>query len=253
MQLFFIRHGQSTNNVIFEKTGSYDGRTDDPELSPAGVKQTEYLAEWFTSAKNSSNEICYSERAAVIDNGEVNHTSPQNPWGITAIFSSPMLRAARTAQRVSQNIGVKMQFWMDLHEAGGVYLDDPVTGEPVGQPGKSRSYLSQRFPGAIFPEDMHETGWWNRPQESDEELHERGQRVVRRFKEYGFASQDRVLFFSHGDFYNQFLWALLGYDRKQCYWFSLNNTGITRIDLIDGQANIVYTNKLNHLPREWIT
>jgi 2,3-bisphosphoglycerate-dependent phosphoglycerate mutase len=251
MQLFFIRHGQSTNNVIFNQTGTYDDRSEDPELSPAGVRQTEYLAEWFGSAKNSSNEIPLTDRGAA--GSDAVEASPENPWGITAIFSSPMLRAASTAYPVSIKIGVPLQVWTDLHEAGGIYLDDPVTGEPVGLPGNSRSYLAQRFPGAILPEDLPETGWWNHPQETGEELQARGQRVVRQLKSCNFGLHDRIMFFSHGDFYNQFLWALFGYDRKECYWFNLNNTGITRIDIVDGQADIVYTNKLNHLPLEWIT
>jgi hypothetical protein len=36
MHLFFIRHGQSANNHLWEQTGSNRGRSEDPELTETG-------------------------------------------------------------------------------------------------------------------------------------------------------------------------------------------------------------------------
>ena len=39
MQFYFIRHGQSTNNALWETTRSNKGRSEDPELSELGHLQ----------------------------------------------------------------------------------------------------------------------------------------------------------------------------------------------------------------------
>ncbi len=50
MQLYYIRHGQSGNNLLWEQTGSNAGRSFDPELSPLGQQQAALVAEFI---KNS--------------------------------------------------------------------------------------------------------------------------------------------------------------------------------------------------------
>jgi 2,3-bisphosphoglycerate-dependent phosphoglycerate mutase len=37
MQLYLIRHAQSTNNVLWSETGGGEGRVADPELTAVGV------------------------------------------------------------------------------------------------------------------------------------------------------------------------------------------------------------------------
>ena len=43
--------------------------------------------------------------------------------------------------------------WEDAHEWGGIYLDDPETGEPVGQPGHDRHGKYARNHQARTPSD----------------------------------------------------------------------------------------------------
>ena len=45
MYLFYIRHGQSANNALYDATGGDDGRVMDPELTPVGVEQAARVAE----------------------------------------------------------------------------------------------------------------------------------------------------------------------------------------------------------------
>ena len=39
MQLYFIRHAQSENNWLFARTGSFDGRHEDPGITHLGQQQ----------------------------------------------------------------------------------------------------------------------------------------------------------------------------------------------------------------------
>ena len=48
LQLYFIRHGQSTNNVIMEETGFHDYLTErepEPDLTPLGLEQANLTGE----------------------------------------------------------------------------------------------------------------------------------------------------------------------------------------------------------------
>lgn len=253
MQLFFIRHGQSTNNLIYAQTGTYDGRSDDPELSELGTKQASCLADWFSSGQNYQNDVRYVKRNGTAVEEFSPPSNPLNPWGITHIYTSPMVRAAETGYAISSRLGLPFRVWPDLHEKGGIYLEDPDNGGLIGMPGKSRSYFLEHFSNILLPDEVTESGWWNRSYETKEELNARGIRVAAQLRELHENSQDRVIFVSHGEFYNEFLWALLNESRHLDFWFFMNNTGITRIDFPEGEVDVIYTNNLNHLPFEWIT
>ena len=47
MQLYFIRHGQSTNNALWDSTSEEKVRVEDPELTDIGKKQAQHLAEYI--------------------------------------------------------------------------------------------------------------------------------------------------------------------------------------------------------------
>ena len=38
MQLYFIRHAQSANNLLHDQTGTWANMTDDPELTDTGSR-----------------------------------------------------------------------------------------------------------------------------------------------------------------------------------------------------------------------
>ena len=50
MQLYFIRHAQSKNNVLWLKTKTNVGREPDPELSETGQLQKDYLAAYLAKS-----------------------------------------------------------------------------------------------------------------------------------------------------------------------------------------------------------
>jgi 2,3-bisphosphoglycerate-dependent phosphoglycerate mutase len=242
MQFYFIRHGQSQNNYLWDRTGSNKGRSQDAELTPVGRQQAEILAQFLRRTDPSAAE---------------NGRDSQNAagFGMTHLYSSLMIRAVATGTIVADALGLPLVAWVDTHETGGIYLEDEQDGElrRIGQPGKSRSYFETHYPGLVLPESLDEAGWWNRPFEEPEQRSIRAQRFLRDLVERHGNSDDRVAVVSHGAFYNQLLVALFRLPEKSNLWFILNNAAITRIDFRAEGIDVVYLNRTDFLPRELIT
>ena len=226
MRFYFIRHAQSHNNLLWDQTGTNKGRSQDAELTPLGQQQAESLARFL------------QERV--------------NEFGVTHLYTSLMLRAVMTGATMADALGLSLVAWEDLHETGGIYVEDEQTGQAIGQPGNNRAYFEEHCPRLILPDSLNEAGWWNRPFEEREQRLARALRFVRDLLERHGQTDDRVAVVSHGAFYNYFLSALLDWPRKDGYWFILHNAAITRIDFED-RVTLVYLNRFEHLPREWVT
>ena len=238
MQFYFIRHGQSTNNQLWQTTGSSNGRSDDPELTITGSKQAEALAQ-------------YLERATASAKPKDNQNDAD--FGLTHLYTSLMVRAVATGTAIARALALPLVTWEDAHECGGIYLDDETTGERVGQPGKNRSYYADQFPDLILPESLGDAGWWNRPFEEREQRPVRAQRFLRDLLERHGDTEDRVGVISHGGFHTQLMAELLALPERDGYWFSLNNTAITRVDFDNDHIGLVYSNRVDFLPRNLVT
>jgi len=239
MQFYFIRHAQSENNALWDQTGSSDGRSSDPELTAVGHQQTELLAKYL-----SHDPV----------NRTVDRWDPQNRFGfaISHLYTSLMIRAVATAVPLAQALKLPLQAWPDLHEIGGIYLDDEH-GKPAGLPGKDRDYFVRNFPELQIDEDFNSAGWWNRPHEMEEAAPERARRVLDTlFKQHGDTT-DQVAVVSHGGFYNILLSELLGFERTPEMWWLMNNTAISRLDINHGRIELVYHNRVEHLPDHLVT
>jgi len=77
--------------------------------------------------------------------------------------------------------------------------------------------------------------------------------VVQAILEKHGDTNDSIAIFSHGAFFNYFISALFAQEERPPVWFYLNNTGITRIDLRNGNATLVYSNRTEHLPPDLLT
>lgn len=227
MQFYFIRHGQSQNNLLWDETGSRKGRSLDAELTPAGRQQSELLAHFLRDRESE--------------------------FGLTHLYTSLMVRAISTGAVAAEALGLPLVAWEDLHETGGIYIEDEQTGEHFGQPGKNRADFVERYPNLVLPESLGEAGWWNRPFEEREQRVARGQRFLRDLLARHGGTDDRVAAFSHGAFYNYFLSAVLDWPRKEGYWFGMYNTAITRIEFHQDGVTLRYLNRFEHLPPEWLT
>jgi 2,3-bisphosphoglycerate-dependent phosphoglycerate mutase len=238
MQLYFIRHAQSANNKLYDETGAWDGRDSDPELTELGQRQAQYLAEHLACTNGESHPRDFINRRG---------------FGLTHLYTSLMVRAIATASCIAAALNLPLAAWEDLHEGGGIFVIDSDTGEHIGQPGKTRSELAARFPQLILAQAVGDDGWWNRPHEPAVQQAYRAKRFVRELFERHGAAADRVAVVSHGGFYNSVLAELLDIQADSGFWFSINNTGITRFNFETEGVGLAYANRLEHLPAELIT
>lgn len=260
MQLYFIRHGQSTNNLLYEETLSDQDRSEDPPLTEKGLQQAERLAEYLRSG-----------RSGCLDDDQQNLTG----FEITHLYTSLMIRAASTAACIARMLHLPPIAWPETHEGGGIYLDDPKTGEPMPLSGKPRSYFERNYPELILPDTLSEEGWWNRPFETRPERRRRAEAFLAELLQRHAGKPHRVALVSHGGFYNHFLAVLFGLQDglarliasgpqaqnqtdpapmpQDGLWFSLNNVGISCFDFLPGEVKVVYMNRIDFLPRDLIT
>lgn len=240
MQLYFIRHAQSFNNALWERTGSSNGRSEDPELTETGLKQAKILAKQFAHS--------------TIDQAGSNH----DPWEksklhLTHLYTSLMIRAVSTGIEVAKRAKLKLTAWPDIHEGGGIFVEDPETGVRVGQTGNGRRFFEENYPELVLPPDLEEGGWWNRPHENMEECEARARKVIDMLLSQHGGSSDRVAMISHGGFYTVFLRVLFQMPEQAAVWFALNNCGITRIDFEEEETRLVYANRLDFMPADLIS
>ncbi len=238
MQLYYIRHAQSENNLLWDLTQSAEGRTADPGLTPTGERQAHLLAAHLKTGESAPD-----------------YSDPHNltGFGITHVYCSLMLRAVTTGAIVARALDLPLRGWTDLHETGGMYTLDMDTEERVGEPGGSRAELTARFPELVWPADADPAGWWQRPFEDANARRPRAERVLARLVAHHGDTDDRVALVSHAAFYNHVLRALLHIPPDPGFWCVLDNTGITRIDFVPQEVRLIYTNHVPHLPLELIT
>ena len=244
MQFYFIRHGQSQNNHLWANTGTNEGRHEDPELTSVGRQQAALLAGYL------------AQRVPVQDDAEQDATPDWwngTGFDITHVYCSLMVRAVATGTAVATALNLPLIGLRDAHETGGIYLQDPETGERVGLLGRTRAYFEEHYPNLVLPDDMDDQGWWNRPFEERDERQERAERLVAKLLARHKETEDRVALISHGGFYNHVLAAMLNLPEEREYWFSMNNTAITRIDFREDRTWVGYMNRVDFLPRELIT
>ncbi|MFC2037262.1 histidine phosphatase family protein [Chloroflexota bacterium] len=242
MQLYFIRHGQSENNLLWAQTGSFEGRSEDPGLTHTGRQQAEALAQFLAKPGPIG-----TERATDHD--------PQNLAGfaVTHLYCSLMVRAVATATILSRALNLPLVAWQDLHEVGGIHHKDVQTGERIGLPGKNRDYFETYHPELILPESLGQDGWWNRPHEDRVQSSARARRFLSELLEKHGGSDDRVAVVSHGGFFGYLMRAVLDLPEVEGPWFTLNNAAITRIDFDGEWTWLTYMNRASFLPPDLIT
>lgn len=237
MQLYIIRHAQSTNNALADQ--SY--RVSDPLLTETGRRQAALLAEHlargsgrFTSATNPASAAGGS-------------------YGISRLYCSPMLRALQTARPISQALGLIPEIWIEIHEYGGIWLDHGDGKGICGFPGMTRAEIEAELPGCVIPAGVSESGWWRGAQEEAEPYLARAAWVVDTL--HSWAERDeRIAIITHGAFIDGLLNSLLKVARVHPVYYHHDNTGITLIDFRrGGKLSIRFLNRLDHLPPEMVT
>jgi 2,3-bisphosphoglycerate-dependent phosphoglycerate mutase len=218
---------------------SFEGRVEDPALTEIGRKQARLAARLLSSDGNESENIKYGTNL--------------HGFHLTHLYTSLMLRAVETGYIIAKHTNVPLTAWTDLHECGGIYVEDTLTGERISRPGKGREFFERRFPNIILPSDLNHDGWWKGPFEEREQRQQRARRVVQELMSRHGGTRDKIGLITHGDFYNHLLLQILDAAGSEGHWFTLNNTGISRVDFHKKYINIVYLNRIDFLPEELIT
>lgn len=246
MYLYFIRHGQSENNALWDQTKSSEGRKSDPNLTEIGVKQAEFVANFLLNQR--------------VSNFEEGNGYQRKGFYISHIYTSLMHRAVATADVIASRLNLSYFGHLDLHEWGGIYLDDPETKSPKSLPGNPRTFFEENFPKMILPEGLNNDGWWNRPYETRDETQKRAERLLWDLRIKHGDKNDGVVLVSHGGFFNNLISTIFNLGMRdqnsnsiKGSWFTLNNTGMARIDFVNNEAALIFTNYLDFLPTSLIT
>jgi len=178
-----------------------------------------------------------------------------------AIFSPTIwrTRSAQTAKYIGEQIGLQPTALADVFERKGLF-DIDENGNQSGIAGPGRNYFEQRFPDLKLPDELTETGWWNRPVETDNEFFERVESSIESLVLQHGNTNHSVALVVHGDYLDQSINYLMNVPRKtenyQTPWVAnwvFHNTSVSRIDIHGSARNVIYLNKIDHLPTEYIT
>lgn len=246
MKLYLVRHAQSANNLRWNGSDHVEGRSPDPEITDIGHQQAELLAKHLAHPQAEPRQHPFSS---------VRHTG----YGLTHLYCSLMTRSILTAQYIANECEIEQRAMPDIFEKNGVYEYD-THGEMIGLPGPGLSYFTERFPLLNLPETVDEMGWWNRPAENHDEFIDRVRMVVTEIKHQQLDADTNIAMVAHSDFIDQFVNELMGVTRHDHNYASdwvanwaFHNTSISRFDFIDGAHNVVYLNRIDHLPPELVT
>lgn len=253
MELYIIRHAQSFNNVLVDQRD----RVVDPPLTELGERQAEQLAAHLA---DGWQPVTWSPDPLPPD---VPVRGMFRGYGLTRLYCSPMLRSLQTAQPVAEAIGIKPEIWIDIHEQGGMFLEEGE-GEArvaVGKPGMTRAEISARFPDYLVPEEITERGWYNGEFEEWALCHTRAARVAARLREWAAADRSqRIAIVSHGGFADALLKALLHGGPVESnghgpnFFYLHFNTAIDRIDFSpEARLRVSYLNRIEHLSADLLS
>ncbi len=245
MDLYIIRHAQSTNNALPTAVELRD-RVCDPLLTALGYRQAELLAEHLATGRDGWSEAASADP-------EAGGGPSLAAYGITRLVCSPMKRTLLTAQPVSQALGLLPEIWLDIHEHGGIYLDHGEPTGKVGYPGITQPELATQFPAYRAPEGLTERGWWRGGFEEWEACLLRAGNVARRLRDMNTEGAG-IAMVTHGAFASALIMALVGTPPDARVHFSHHNTGISLVHFrSDGGIRLRYLNRVPHLRPDMIT
>lgn len=241
MRFYFIRHGQSENNALWDETGSNKGRSDDPELTKTGHEQARLLGDFILSKDIEARS-----------DGVLGQTG-RDSFLFTHLYTSLMVRSVMTGTYISKALGIPLVAWPEIHECGGIYQEGDDTQGHTGLPGKTRSYFAENYQHLMVPDTVNDEGWWNRPFEAHEDRPLRAQAVLDMLRERHGGTDDRVAIVSHGGFYMELMRVLFKIG-EPLSWYLMYNTAISRFDIREnGEVVLYYHNRTDHLPARLIT
>ena len=197
-EIFYVRHGE-TSNTLFE-----DRDTCDVNLTEIGEKQAVLLGKRFAGKH------------------------------FDAVFSSPLVRAVRTAAAVCNQL--------DNHPEIELLPQIIENGSSYGYFGETKEYLGKYYGNLKINTEL--PLMYNNLNDSDND--KRARTVIEYFKKR-FTYGQRIIVFAHGSFGNHFLPQAVEMGAGN-YIFSLNHTSVSKIKYTtDGKQRISFCNDFSHL------
>jgi len=219
MDLFLIRHAQSSNNA-----GPQEERVDDPGLTELGHRQARKLGEWIPKLE------------------------------LTRLITSPFLRCLQTTECVYESTGLLPEVWVDLHEQGGC-LSGYDHATTKGETGMTNGDFSRVYPDYIIPDEIDQDGWWKRKSlETLDQAQERAKRVRERTLQEFASTEERIAFISHGDFKRILVGTLVGsLDNGHKWVANCANTALTEFRINEESIQLCRFNCVPHLSDEMVS
>lgn len=243
MEVYIIRHAQSTNNALMDQ----GRRSQDPDLTEMGQEQAGRVAQFISSG--ASRDPWF--------NPVTGFSRPHNGrgFGLTHLYTSAMYRALLTTRAIAEACGLRPGVWVALHEHGGIYLNRD--GVDIGHPGMTRREIVSHFPAFVLPDEVTERGWYDTTQGQEPLSRSQGRAidVAAELRHRAVVDPNaRIGLVTHGTFIDGLLKALLNQLPSHHLHYLHYNTGITRLDFSDGEKVMVrYMNRIDHLPPNLIS
>jgi 2,3-bisphosphoglycerate-dependent phosphoglycerate mutase len=246
MQLYIIRHAQSENNALWARTRSTDGRSPDPLLTEIGQQQARLLAQFVSTGHGMEMENSQHD------------LHNRGGYHFTHLYTSLMQRSIITGNAIAAQVHLPLVAWEIVHEVGGIFEHNLETDERIGLPGPNRHFFEKEYPHLVIADALEDAGWWQRPFESPDQAIQRAKAFLAELKQR-HEPADRVAVITHGGFIVAIFRVLFGFstfennEAGNRIWLHANNTSITRLDFGEEHVELVYLNRLDHLPTDLIT
>ena len=205
-KIYLVRHCEAEGNAKRLFQGSTDC-----DISELGAKQLEFLSERFKEIE------------------------------LDRVFTSPLLRAKKTAQAVAKGKDIEIEVVENLREINGGCID----GKPFEDTFNSMPELRD--------------AWYNHPQDfapqGGEPMRAAYERIWNTILEIAKKSKGQtVAAATHGGVIRCLLCRLtLGSIEKLSQMSWSDNTAVTLLEFDDdGNCNVEFINDVSHLPREYI-
>ncbi|HQM33039.1 MAG TPA: histidine phosphatase family protein [Candidatus Hydrogenedentes bacterium] len=214
MHIYFVRHGQSEGNLDGDCSPS------DPPLTELGHAQ--------------------AARAGLALSGQ----------GITALYTSPMMRAMQTAKALHEVLGLPMQVRVELAETyRPAWPAPPGSGEPIPKRGLTIAEARTMFSAAEYPEDIAagEPWWEAHVRERREGAYNRAAAALAHLRAR-HEERDRIAIVTHGAFGSVLLSVALGCPPTDQNRFSQYNCALSLLEITEEGARLHHQNRVEHLP-----
>ena len=221
MELYLIRHGQSTNNAGLPHVA-------DPPLSNLGKKQAYYVGKALQREE------------------------------ISRLYCSPMLRALQTAKIIGGILSLAPHVYIGLHGWDGIW-EESVGRFGATLPGLTRSEMKEVCPNVVLPQDVTAEGWlfdqWENVELMLQRADQNATKFIAHLQTTHAEADERVVAIAHGAFLSTLIGTFFGIPpNDDSDRFDHQNAAISKIRRTTRGTQLRYLNRICHLPqRDMIT